>query len=110
MQQWEYCEVGWTPKQVTIHVYSSRENGTYEGVQTPEEWGALLSQLGTDGWELVGIVPTRPVNHSLYYFKRPISSSASKRTWEELSAEERMVKVKEEMAKRKQQLAEQKGP
>jgi hypothetical protein len=110
MQQWEYCEVGWTPKQVTIHVYSSREDGTYEGVQTPEEWGALLSQLGTDGWELVGIVPTRPVNHSLYYFKPPISSSESKRTWEELSAEERMVKMKEEMAKRKQQLAEQKKP
>lgn len=108
MQQWEYCEVGWMPKQVTIHIYSSRADGTYEGVQTPEEWGALLSQLGTDGWELVGVVPTKPVNHSLYYFKRPISSSDSserKRTWEELSAEERMVKMKEELAKRKQHLA-----
>jgi len=69
MQQWEYCEVAWTPKQVTIHVYSSRENGTYEGVQKPEEWGALLSQLGADGWELVGVVPTKPANHSLYYSK-----------------------------------------
>jgi hypothetical protein len=106
MQQWEYCEVGWTPKQVTIHVYSSHADGTYEGVQTPEEWGALLSQLGMDGWELIGVVPTKPVNHSLYYFKRPISApdtTEKKRTWEELSPEERMVKMKEEIAKRKKQ-------
>ncbi len=75
MQQWEYCEVGWTPEQVTIHVYSSRENGTYVGVQKPDEWGALLSQLGAEGWELVGVLPTKPANHSLYYFKRPIESS-----------------------------------
>ena len=79
--------------------------------------GALLSQLGTDGWELVGVVPTRPANHSLYYFKRPIGSSEHairsserKRTWEELSAEERMLKMKEELATRKQHLAEQKKP
>jgi hypothetical protein len=120
MQQWEYCEVGWTPKQVTIHVYSSSADGTYEGVQTPEEWGALLSQLGADGWELVGVVPTKPITHSLYYFKRPISSSERviglsdsserEKTWEELNPEERMVKMKEEIAKRKQQLAEQKKP
>ncbi|HLH62073.1 MAG TPA: hypothetical protein VKV20_10355 [Ktedonobacteraceae bacterium] len=72
MQPWEYCEVAWTPKQVTIHVYSSREDGRYEGVQSPEEWGALLTQLGADGWELVGVVPARPASHSLYYFKRAI--------------------------------------
>ncbi len=78
MQQWEYCEVGWTLEQVTIHVYSSRENGTYVGVQKPDEWGALLSQLGAEGWELVGVVPTKPANHSLYYFKRPIESSERK--------------------------------
>jgi hypothetical protein len=76
MQQWEYCEVAWMPKQVMIHVYSSRENGTYEGVQKPEEWGALLAQLGADGWELVGVVPTRAATHTLYYLKRPIEPSS----------------------------------
>jgi len=79
MQQWEYCEVAWTPKQVAINVYSSRENGTYEGVQKPEEWGALLSQLGADGWELVGVVQAKTANHSLYYFKRPIEPSEKKK-------------------------------
>jgi hypothetical protein len=38
MHLWEYCEVAWMPKQVMIYVYSSRDNGTYEGVQKPEEW------------------------------------------------------------------------
>jgi len=72
MSYWEYCEVGWTPKQITIHVFSGRSGGSYEGVQEPKEWGSLLAQLGADGWELVGIVPTRPANHTLYYFKRPL--------------------------------------
>ena len=75
MFQWEYCEVAYTPKQVLIHVYSERDNGKYEGIQKPEEWGELLAQLGADGWELVGVVPTRPANHTLYYFKRPLNSS-----------------------------------
>jgi hypothetical protein len=48
MQQWEYCEVAWAPKLMTIHVYSSREQGIYEGVQQSHEWGALLAQLGAD--------------------------------------------------------------
>ena len=86
MLLWEYCEVAYTPKQIIVHVYSSRDNGTYEGIQKPEEWGALLAQLGFDGWELVGVVPARPANHSLYYFKRPIDSSA-KTEWEERRAE-----------------------
>jgi len=30
MPLWEYCEVAYTPKQVIVHVYSSREGGTYE--------------------------------------------------------------------------------
>ena len=82
MQQWEYCEVAWTPKQVLIYVFSSREQGTYEGVQDPQEWGALLAQLGADGWELVGVAPARPVPRTLYYFKRPFDLSA-KAEWEE---------------------------
>ena len=72
MSYWEYCEVGWTPKQITIHVYSGRPDGSYEGVQEAQEWGPLLAQLGADGWELVGVVPTRPATHTLYYFKRPL--------------------------------------
>jgi len=72
MSYWEYCEVGWTPKRITIHVYSGRSDGSYEGVQEPKEWGSVLAQLGADGWELVGIVPTRPATHTLYYFKRPL--------------------------------------
>ena len=76
MQLWEYCEVAWTPKQVTIHVYSNRDNGTYEGVQPPEEWGALLTQLGADGWEMVSVVPARPASHTLYYFKRALDFPA----------------------------------
>jgi hypothetical protein len=100
MQQWEYCEVTWAPKLVTIHVYSSREQGTYEGVQQPQEWGALLAQLGADGWELVGVAPARPAHHSLYYFKRPIDSSA-KAEWEE--QQERLRQQTEEyLAQRKQ--------
>jgi hypothetical protein len=70
---------------VLVHVYSSRGNGSYEAIQKPEEWGALLAQLGADGWELVGVVPTRPANHSLYYFKRPLDSSAQAE-WEERKA------------------------
>jgi hypothetical protein len=42
MSYWEYCEVGWTPKQITIHVYSGRVDGSYEGIQDPQEWGRLL--------------------------------------------------------------------
>jgi len=72
MSYWEYCEVGWAPEQITIHVYSGRSDGSFEGVQEPQEWGRLLAQLGADGWELVGVVPTRPANHTLYYFKRPL--------------------------------------
>lgn len=103
MLLWEYCEVAYTPKQVIVHVYSSRDSGTYEGIQKPEEWGALLAQLGGDGWELVGIVPTRPANHSLYYFKRPIDSSA-KTEWEERRAElhESAKKLREQQAEQKQ--------
>jgi hypothetical protein len=82
MPQWEYCEVAWTPKQVTIHVYSNRDNGMYEGVQPPEEWGALLTQLGAEGWELVSIVPARPASHTLYYFKRAVEFPAEIE-WEE---------------------------
>ena len=74
MSLWEYCEVAWTPKQVIIHIYSAREEGRYEGVLQPKEWGTLLAQLGADGWELVGVLPTRPANHSLYYFKRPLEA------------------------------------
>lgn len=72
MSYWEYCEVGWTPRQITIHVYSGRVDGSYEGVQEPQAWGSLLAQLGADGWELVGMVPGKPTNHTLYYFKRPL--------------------------------------
>jgi hypothetical protein len=72
MSYWEYCEVGWAPRQITIHVYSGRVDGGYEGVQEPQEWGSLLAQLGADGWELVGVVPSRPATHTLYYFKRPL--------------------------------------
>ncbi len=101
MPLWEYCEVAYTPKQVIVHVYSSRDNGMYEGIQKPEEWGALLTQLGADGWELVGIVPIRSANHSLYYFKRPIDSSA-KAEWEERKAE-----LRESGKKMREQLAAQ---
>jgi hypothetical protein len=72
MSYWEYCEVGWTPKQITIHVYSRSSDGSYEGILESKEWGRLLAQLGADGWELVGVVPTRPATHTLYYFKRPL--------------------------------------
>lgn len=102
MLLWEYCEVAYTPKQVIVHVYSSRDNGMYEGIQKPEEWGVLLAQLGADGWELVGVVPTRPANHSLYYFKRPIDSSA-KTEWQERQAE-----LHESAKKRTEQWAAQK--
>ena len=100
MQQWEYCEVAWAPKQVTIHVYSSQEQGTYEGVQHPQEWGALLAQLGADGWELVGVASARPAPHSLYYFERPIDSSAQA-DWEERKEHLRQ-KTEEHLAERKQ--------
>jgi hypothetical protein len=85
MQAWEYCEVAYTPKQVIVHVYSSRDDGTYEGFQTPEEWGALLTQLGGEGWEMVGVITTKPTTHALYYFKRPIDAPAHE-DWKERQA------------------------
>jgi hypothetical protein len=103
MPLWEYCEVAYTPKQVIVHIYSNQDNGMYEGIQKPEEWGALLTQLGADGWELVGVVPTRPANHSLYYFKRPLDSPA-KAEWEERKAQlrESTKKWREQRAAQKQ--------
>jgi hypothetical protein len=103
MLVWEYCEVAYTPKHVLVHIYSSQEHGSYEGIQKPEEWGALLTQLGADGWELVGVVPTRPANHVLYYFKRPFGSSA-KAEWEDRKAElrESGKKLREQRIAQKQ--------
>lgn len=72
MQLWEYCEVAWTPKQIVVHVYTWRKNGSYECTMMPQEWGALLAQLGAGGWELTGVAPSRTANHTLYYFKRPL--------------------------------------
>ena len=101
MSYWEYCEVGWTPKQITIHVYSKRSDGSYEGVQEPKEWGSLLAQLGADGWELVGIVPTRPATHALYYFKRPLDPPEvlEREKQEKLKAEQESRKKLEEWEK-----------
>ena len=91
MPLWEYCEVAYTPKQVFVHVYSSREGGTYEGVQKPEDWGTLLAQLGADGWEMVGVMSAKAANHTLYYFKRAIDSSA-KAEWEEKERKAGLIK------------------
>ena len=82
MQFWEYCEVAWTPKQIIVRVYTQRDKGSYEGVMKPKEWGILLAQLGADGWELTGVVPTKPANHTLYYSKRPIDQP-SQVEWKE---------------------------
>ncbi len=101
MPAWEYCEVAWTPKRVVIHVYS--DYAPYEGVQKPEEWGALLTQLGADGWELVGVVPGRPAIHVLYYFKRAYEASA-KAGWEE-----RQVKLRAHSREYEAMLKEQKA-
>jgi hypothetical protein len=100
MPLWEYCEVAWTPKQITIHVYSGRDDGSYEGVMQPKEWG-LLAQLGADGWELVGVVPTRPANHTLYYFKRPIDPPevVQSEKQERLKAEQEWLKELQEWGK-----------
>lgn len=103
MPLWEYCEVGWTPKQITIHVYSGRADGSYEGVIQPKEWGGLLAQLGADGWELVGIVPTRPANYTLYYFKRPIDPP-------EVVQSERQERLKAEQEWLKELQAWEKAP
>ena len=95
MSYWEYCEVGWTPKQITIHVYSQSSDGSYEGIQESKEWGRLLAQLGADGWELVGVVPIRPATHTLYYFKRPLDPP-------EVVELEKQVKLKAEQEWQKQ--------
>ena len=91
MPLWEYCEVAYTPKQVIVHVYSSREGGMYEGVQKPEDWGTLLAQLGADGWEMVGVMSAKAANHTLDYFKRAIHSSA-KAEWEEKERKAGLIK------------------
>ena len=101
MPLWEYCEVTYTPKQVLVHVYSSQDNGMYEGSQKPEEWGALLAQLGADEWEMVGVVSTQSADHTLYYFKRPIDMSAQAE-WEE-----RKVALRESTKKWREQRAAQ---
>ncbi len=105
MPLWEYCEVAWTSKQVTIHIYSGRDGGSYEGVQKPEEWGTLLAQLGADGWELVGIVPTRPASHSLYYFKRPLEPPEVV-AWKKLTPQERDASIRGQVAQGKEQEGE----
>jgi hypothetical protein len=101
MAYWEYCEVGWTPKQITIHVYSRHSDGCYEGVQETKEWGPLLAQLGADGWELVGAIPTRPDTHTLYYFKRALDPPevVELETQEKLKAEQEWRKRLEEWEK-----------
>ena len=103
MSYWEYCEVGWTPQQITIHVYSGRADGSYEGIQEPKEWGKLLAQLGADGWEMVGIVPGKPANHTLYYFKRPMDSP-------EIIEQERQEKLKAEYERQKMLQGREKTP
>lgn len=101
MSYWEYCEVGWTPKQITIHVYSGRSDGSYEGILEVKEWGSLLAQLGADGWELVGVVPTRSATHSLHYFKRPLDPPEviEREKQEKLKAEQEWRKKLEEWEK-----------
>lgn len=101
MPYWEYCEVGWTPQQITIHVYSGRTDGSYEGIQEPKEWGRLLAQLGADGWEMIGIVPAGSANHTLYYFKRPIDSPevVQREKQEKLKAEQEWQKKLQEWEK-----------
>jgi hypothetical protein len=103
MLLWEYCEVAYTPKQIIVHIYSSGDAGMFEGIQNPEGWGTLLAQLGSEGWELVSVIPTKPANHSLYYFKRPIDSSA-KEEWQERKAElhESGKKLRKQRAMQKQ--------
>ena len=102
MPLWEYCEVAWASKQVTIHIYSGRDGGSYEGVLKPEEWGTLLAQLGADGWELVGIVPTRPASHSLYYFKRPLEPPEVVE-WKKLTPQLRDASIRGQAAQGKEQ-------
>ena len=36
----------------------------------PDEWQAELDKLGAQGWELVSIAPTVPLNHLLAVLKR----------------------------------------
>lgn len=105
MSYWEYCEVGWTPKQITIHVYSRSSDGSYEGIQESKEWGRLLAQLGADGWELVGVVPTRPATHTLYYFKRPLDPPevVELEKQEKLKAEQESQKRMQELQKKMQE-------
>ncbi len=102
MPLWEYCEVAWASKQITIHVYSGRSGGNYEGILKPEEWGTLLAQLGADGWELVGVVSTRPAKHSLYYFKRPLDPPEVV-AWKKLTQEELDASIQEQVAQAKEQ-------
>jgi len=97
MPLWEYCEVAWASKQITIHVYSGLSGGNYEGILKPEEWGTLLAQLGADGWELVGVVSTRPANHSLYYFKRPLDPPEVV-AWKKLTQAELDARIQEQRA------------
>lgn len=71
MTQWEYCEVWWEPNQISVNVYS--RNGITQQKHDPSEWPTVLAQLGADGWELTGVLPSSAGTHEYwYYFKRPL--------------------------------------
>ena len=66
MQKWEYCRLGKNPSDSKYYVtyYRTGKSGDASG------FGSARTQLGLDGWELVGLIPD-PFG-GVFYFKRPI--------------------------------------
>ena len=81
MHKWEYTELDLklpVESQTDINAYILRPNGRHEEIKGRDP-GAMIAQLGMDGWELIA-VSTRPVVdmlggdrfHITYNFKRLI--------------------------------------
>ena len=71
MPRWEYCEVWWETKQVTINIFSVR--GFNQQIVRASDWPNVFAHLGADGWELTSTMPSPTgVQQYFYYFKRPL--------------------------------------
>jgi hypothetical protein len=73
MQRWEYCEITWNSEQILCSICSARG---IEKRSLDAPWEKILATLGSDGWEMTGVMPS-PTGEQEYffYFKRPLGSS-----------------------------------
>ncbi len=73
MQRWEYCEVTWNPDKISCSICSA--HGLEKRSLETSSWEQLLANLGSDGWEMISMMPSPKQQHEyFFYFKRHLSS------------------------------------